>query len=84
MIRLDGFDDCIVGLASSCGNEDCLAYSAEKIINKLQETSDMCDEEAREYFDFNIAGGYFGEGNPVFIEVLQPYEIEELFGESDD
>jgi hypothetical protein len=78
MIRLTGFDDCIIGTASSFGAEDALAYSEEKILKKLQDTSDMDPEEAREYFDFNIAGGFFGEGNPIFVTELQEYEIQEI------
>jgi hypothetical protein len=83
MIRLTGFDDCVIGKAQSFGRDEALAYSVEKILEKLQKDSDMDPEEAREYFDFNIAGGYFGEGNPIFVEALEPYEIEDLFGEDD-
>ena len=28
---------------------------------------DMNEEEASEYFGFNILGGYFGEQNPIFL-----------------
>jgi len=37
------------------------------IISKL--CKDMSSEEAYEYFDFNIIGGYFGEQNPIFLVV---------------
>lgn len=79
MVRLHDFDDCIIGRASSFGADDALAYSEEKIIKKLQDMSDMDPEEARDHFDFNIAGAYFGEGNPIFVSEIQPYELEELF-----
>jgi hypothetical protein len=64
-ILLDGFDDCIIGITEEFGNGPRILYSKEKIINKLME--DMSEEEALEYFDFNIIGGYFGEQNPIFL-----------------
>jgi hypothetical protein len=64
-ILLDGFDDCIIGIAEEFGNGPRILYSKEKIINKLME--DMSEEESLEYFDFNIIGGYFGEQNPIFL-----------------
>jgi len=63
-IKLDGFDDCIIGLAEEFGNGPRIIYSKEKIIEKLKE--EMTHEEALEYYDFNILGGYFGEQNPIF------------------
>jgi len=63
-VLLTGFDDCIVGIVEEFGGNRVL-YSKEKIIQKLIE--DMSEEEAYEYFDYNIIGGYFGDQNPVFL-----------------
>jgi hypothetical protein len=63
-IILDGFDDCLIGIAEEFGNGPRLIYSKDRIIHKLQE--DMTEEEAHEYYDYNILGGYFGEQGPVF------------------
>ena len=63
-IKLEGFDDCIIGLAEEFGNGIRIIYSKGKIIEKL--TEEMTHEEALEYYDFNILGGYFGEQNPIF------------------
>ena len=65
-VLLTGFDDCIVGITEEFGNGNRILYSKEKIIQKLME--DMSEEEAYEYFDYNIIGGYFGEQNPVFLD----------------
>ena len=66
-IILDGFDDCIVGISEQFGEGNRIVYSKEKIIKKLSE--DMSEEEALEYYDFNILGGYFGEQNPIFLMI---------------
>lgn len=63
-IKLDGFDNCIIGIVEEFGNGPRILYSKEKIINELCE--EMTIEEALEFYDFNILGGYFGEQNPVF------------------
>jgi hypothetical protein len=41
-------------------------YGTLKIITKL--TKDMSEEEAWEFFEFNISGAYVGERTPVFYE----------------
>ena len=64
-ILLTGFDDCIVGITEEFGGDTRVLYSRDKIIEKLME--DMSEEEAYEYYDYNILGGYFGEGNPIFL-----------------
>ena len=63
----DGFDDAIIGIAYSIGNEPLLAYSVNKIIEILMR-EEMTEEEAREYYDYNIVGAYVGPGTPVFVE----------------
>jgi hypothetical protein len=63
-IKLDGFDNCIIGIVEEFGNGPRILYSKEKIINEL--CDEMTIEEALEFYDFNILGGYFGEQNPVF------------------
>lgn len=64
-VVLTGFDDCIIGVVSEFGNGNRVLYSKEKIIKSLMK--DMDEEEANEYFDYNIIGGHFGEQNPVFL-----------------
>jgi len=66
VLKADGFDDAVIGVASRCGSSDVLAYDVEKIILKLM-LDGMSREEAEEFFEFNILGAYVGEYTPVFI-----------------
>jgi hypothetical protein len=65
-----GHDNAIVGILTSIdkdGNEyRRVVYSIEKILDKLMEDG-MTDEEAQEWFDFNIDGAYAGHKTPVYI-----------------
>jgi hypothetical protein len=66
-ILLDGFDDCILGISEQFGEDVRVVYSKEKILDKLSE--EMTVEEAVEFYEFNILGGYFGEQNPIFLSI---------------
>ena len=62
-VAVDGFDDCIVGIVDTFEGTKLL-YSERKIVDKLKK--DMTEEEAVEYFDYNILGSYVGEYTPVY------------------
>ena len=66
-LTADGFDDCVIGLAYQF-NQPLLVYSKQKIITQLMK--DMSEEDALEYFYFNMAGAYMGESTPLFMEDL--------------
>lgn len=63
------YDHCVIGIASRIGQEDCVAYDMECVIDALV-ASGMDHDEAQEFFEFNIAGAYIGERTPIFIECL--------------
>lgn len=67
-LKMDGFDDCIIGLGSIAGR-NVLIYDQDKILETLQEQ--MSYDEACEYFSFNIDCAHLGAGTPVimFIQV---------------
>jgi hypothetical protein len=66
MLKMDGYDDCIMGIGVRCGSENILAYDVDKVLNKLMEQG-MNYEEAYEYMEFNMIGAYVGERTPIFI-----------------
>ena len=57
----DGFDAAIIGVDE---NQMRLIYSVSKCLRVLE--SDMSEEEALEYFTFNVSGAYMGEKTPVW------------------
>lgn len=69
LLVADGFDDAIIGVANhftAAGHLEAVAYDVSKMIDILV-AQGMTEEEAAEYFDYNIAGAYVGEHTPVFI-----------------
>ena len=68
ILKVDGFDDCIVGTVSRCTSNTILCYDVQKMITKMMERDGMSYEDAREYYEFNILGAWVGEGTPMFLE----------------
>ena len=59
----DGFDESIIGIDT----KGRVTYSISKIIRTLINRDGMTEEEAREFFDFNIDGAHVGEYTPIYI-----------------
>jgi len=74
-IIYDDMDDALIGVYRNTTNgsagsyEEALAvYSYVKFIQVYIERDGMSEEEAVEFFDFNVAGGYIGEYQPMVID----------------
>ena len=67
MLTADGLDEAIIGEVSSFGRDETILYSVQKIIDILIKRDGMTPDEALEFYDFNIAGSYLGEGMPTFL-----------------
>jgi hypothetical protein len=72
LLFADGFDDCIVGLTISPEGLPVVIYSRDAVIDKL--AKDMSEDEAWEYFDFNIACAYVGPRTPQFWIINSEYD----------
>jgi hypothetical protein len=69
MIKYDGYDEAIIGPANIWRDSttvSVLVYDAEKIREVLMRDG-MDAEEAREFIEFNIEGGYLGIETPVLV-----------------
>jgi len=65
----DGFDDALIGVGVIF-NRSLATYDMRKCIDILMKRDDMTEEEAVEYFEFNVTGSYVGENTPVFVELF--------------
>ena len=79
-IKADGFDDCLIGLGFKFGNRGTLIYDQAKVIQKLIDDSEgrMTEDDAFEYYEFNILGAYVGENMPIFVESCTMDDIQEM------
>jgi len=79
LLCADGFDEAFLGMCYRFGCAPHAAYDFDECIKIL--AADMTQEEALEFFDFNVLGAYVGDATPVFIRrctLEQAAEEEDL------
>ena len=59
----DGFDDAVMGIEH---NSSRLIYSVSLCIEILMDEEEMNEEDALDYFMYNVSGGYVGELTPIW------------------
>jgi hypothetical protein len=60
-LKADGFDEAIIGVDETSSR---LIYSVSMCIEILMR--DMSEEDALEYFSYNVSGAYVGEKTPIW------------------
>ena len=68
LLKMDGFDEAIVGVVERVGLQ-AICYDTHKVIEIL--IRDMSEEEAWDYYSYNMLGAYVGESTPVFLELFE-------------
>ena len=67
----DGFEEAFVGIARQF-NKPIAIYHREKCI-KLLMRQGMSEDEAEEFFSFNVEGCYSGDQTPAYLDwILEP------------
>ena len=60
------YDECIIGIGARFHDGPLAIYSCERILSVLMKDA-MDEEEAQEWFNFNIIGGWNGPGTPIYV-----------------
>lgn len=61
----DGFDEAIIGYIQRF-ELIVVLYDARKCIKILMTNDNMSEEEAIEYFEYNVLGAWVGDNTPAF------------------
>lgn len=67
VMLLDGLDDALLGV-TGMGESLQVCYSEQKCLEVLIEQQGMSEEEAREFFAFNIEPLAQMRGGPIFVD----------------
>ena len=62
IVSADGFDKAIIGVSN---NDMRVIYSKSLCIDILM-SQGMDEDEALEYFEYNVSGAYVGEKTPIW------------------
>ena len=58
------YDPCIIGMTYD-GSK--VIYDTLSVLKSLMKDQGMTDEEALDWFEYNMLGSYMGEGTPIFM-----------------
>lgn len=58
MLKLTGFDDCLVGRIEQFGRPPVAAYCVDRIIDKMVTEWGLTEDEAWEYHEYNPVAAY--------------------------
>jgi len=72
-----GLEAAFLGIADRCAMHPVAVYDTALAIAAL-EADGMDHDEAVEFFDFNIAGGYLGERTPLLLRRCTIEELEQM------
>jgi len=78
MLLADGFEKAFMGVAIPNPNsEEVAIYDYYKCIDILMKRDGMTDEEAVDYFYYNVVGAYVGAFTPIFYKTATIQEAKE-------
>jgi hypothetical protein len=66
----DGLDAAVIGMGHRCGQPPTVVYDHDRIVRALVERDLVTEEEAVEWIDHNIIGGWIGERTPIVMQRL--------------
>lgn len=65
LVIADGFDEAVVGI-DVMGER--IIYSVQKVIDILMERDGMDEQEAIDWYEYNMQSTYVGEHTPIWCE----------------
>jgi hypothetical protein len=69
MVLYDDFDECIIGITENEFDNTVVCYDIDKMIDVLI-ADGLSYEDARDHFEYNIAGMHIAEHTPILIESI--------------
>ena len=71
VVLADGLDEAFLGITDD--SPPRAVYDQKKIIDILVTRDGMTEEEAEEFFSYNISGAYVGEQTPLYVHRLDEF-----------
>jgi len=66
----DQFNPCIVGIGYRFNHGPVAVYDIDKVIQAFV-ADGMTEEGAYEHYEFNVIGGWVGDGTPIFVHLFE-------------
>jgi len=70
IVVLDGFDEALLGFAERYNFTSPIAvYDKDVCLSVLKKNRNLSDAEARDFFEANLLGSWFGSSTPLFVTI---------------
>lgn len=79
----EGFEEAFIGIGQQY-NRYFAIYDRDACIKILMERDGMDEDEAEEYFEFNVTGAWVGHGTPVFVSKMSLEDATERIDELEE
>lgn len=66
-ILFDGLEDAIIGVAMQQHKPPLIVYDEQAIIDHFIDAEEMTEEDAWDWYGFNVQGLWAGEGTPLIL-----------------
>ena len=76
----DGFEDAFIGIGTQF-NRHFAIYDREACIKVLMDRDGMSEDDAEEFFEFNVLGAWVGHGTPVFVRRMVIEDANDVIDE---
>lgn len=70
----NGFENALIGVSMRFGQNPIALYCYDTCIEILMKRDGMTQDEAEEYFEFNVIGAGMGENTPAFAMIFKKEE----------
>jgi hypothetical protein len=67
IIQFDGLEDAIIGVARQQYKDPLIVYDERAIIDHFMDAEEMTEEEAWDWYGFNVQCLWAGEGTPLIL-----------------
>ncbi len=84
ILLCDGLEGAFIGVLHRFNQPTIAVYDIEKIIAIYMYRDGMTEEEAREFFEFNVIGAWVGERTPSFVSSMSLEELNLAIQESSE
>lgn len=74
LLLIDNMGCAIVGVAERLGRWIAV-YDEQAVIERLMHINEWDEETAEEYFGYNIANAWLGDGTPLIMQVHRSREV---------
>lgn len=79
-LTADGFDSCFIGYFQRAGGIHLAVYDYDLCIDLLM-SEGLSWEDSIEHMEFNVVGGWVGEGTPAFMQKIPIKDFRTLASE---